>query len=123
MNINKDLVFKYLKGLLFFLVPFIVLTLLITILYYFDILNNQIIKYFKIIIIILSCLLGGFIIGRNSTSKGYLNGIKLSGIIVIIFLILNLIFKGFKWYHLVYYFIIIVTTTIGSMIGISLKKQ
>ena len=72
---------------------------------------------------IISTLSGGFIIGRNSTSKGYLNGIILSSIIVIIFLILNLIFKGFKWYHLVYYFIILVTTTIGSIIGISLKKQ
>ena len=121
--LNKEIIFKYLKGLLFFLVPFIILTLLITILYYFDIINNQIIKYFKIIIMILSCLLGGFIIGKNSTSKGYLNGIKLSSIVVIIFLILNLIFKGFKWYHLIYYFIIMVTTTIGSMIGISLKKQ
>ena len=122
MNINKEVIFKYLKGLLFFLVPFLVLTLLITILYYFDILNNQIIKYFKIVIVILSCLLGGFIIGRSSNSKGYLNGIKLSGIIIVIFLILNLILGGFKWYHLVYYLIILVTTTIGSMLGISLKK-
>ena len=122
MNINKEIIFKYLKGLLFFLVPFLVLTLLITILYYFDILNNQIIKYFKIVIVILSCLLGGFIIGRNSTSKGYLNGIKLSGIIIVTLLIFNLILGGFKWYHLVYYLIILVTTTIGSMLGISLKK-
>ena len=122
MNINKEVIFKYLKGLLFFLVPFLVLTLLITILYYFDILNNQIIKYFKIVIVILSCLLGGFIIGRSSNSKGYLNGIKLSSIIIVIFLILNLILGGFKWYHLVYYLIILVTTTIGSMLGISLKK-
>ncbi len=122
MNINKEIIFKYLKGFLFFLVPFLVLTLLITILYYFDILNNQIIKYFKIVIAILSCLLGGFIIGRSSTSKGYLNGIKLSSIIIVIFLILNLILGGFKWYHLVYYLIILVTTTIGSMLGISLKK-
>ena len=122
MNINKEIIFKYLKGFLFFLVPFLVLTLLITILYYFDILNNQIIKYFKIVIAILSCLLGGFIIGRNSTSKGYLNGIKLSGIIIVTLLIFNLILGGFKWYHLVYYLIILVTTTIGSMLGISLKK-
>ncbi len=122
MNINKKVIFKYLKGFLFFFIPFLISLLLITTFYYFDILNNQIIKYFKIIIIIISTLLGGFIVGYESESKGYLSGIKLSGLITLLFLILNLIFKGFKWYHLVYYLIIAITTTIGSMIGISFKK-
>ena len=115
-------ILKYLKGFLYFLVPFLVLLLIISILYYFDILNNQIIKYFKIAIILLSALAGGFYVGRNSINKGYLSGLKLSLGIVILFLIINLIIGGFKWYHLVYYLIIMITTCIGSMIGIN-KKQ
>ena len=115
-------ILKYLKGFLYFFVPFIVLLFIISILYYFDILNNQIIKYFKIIILLLSTLSGGFYIGKQSESKGYLSGLKLSGGIIFLFLIINLIMGGFKWYHLVYYLIIMVTTCIGSMIGIN-KKQ
>ena len=115
-------IIKYLKGFLVFLVPFLTLLLITTILYYFDILNNQVIKYFKIVIILLSAFSSGFYIGMKSTSKGYLSGLKLSASIVLLFLIINLLTKGFKWYHLVYYLIIIVTTSLGSMLGIN-KKQ
>ena len=115
-------ILKYLKGFLYFLVPFIVLLLIISTLYYFDILNNQVIKYFKIVIILLSALSGGFYVGRKSENKGYLSGFKLSLGIIILFLIINLIMRDFKWYHLVYYLIISITTCIGSMIGIN-KKQ
>ncbi len=113
---------NYLKGLLYFFIPFFTLILLISILYYFDILNNQVIKYFKIITLLVSSLVSGFYIGRKSISKGYLNGLKLSGGIAILFLIINLIMGGFKWYHLVYYLIMIVVTSIGSMLGINQKK-
>ncbi len=117
----KKTILKYLKGFLYFLIPFLVLLFIVSILYYFDILNNQVIKYFKIIILLLSTLASGFYIGRQSTSKGYLSGLKLSGGIVLLFLIINLIIGGFRWYHLVYYLIIMVTTCIGSMIGINKK--
>ncbi len=115
-------IIKYLKGLLYFFIPFISLLLIITIFYYFDILSNQVIKYFKFIIIILSSLISGFYVGKKSLSKGYLSGIKLSAIIVFIFLIINLIVGGFKWYHLVYYLIIILITSLGSMLGINKKE-
>jgi len=113
---------NYLKGFLLFLIPFIILLFILTIFYYFDILSNQTIKYFKIIILLFSCLLCGFYIGKNSPSKGYLNGIKSSLIIVVLLLLATLIMKSFKLYNLVYYLIIVITTTIGSMIGINKKK-
>lgn len=114
---------NYLKGLLYFFIPFLVLLFLITILYYFDILNNQIIKYFKFITLLLSSLTSGIFIGKKSLNKGYLNGIIQSLIIIIIFFITNLFFKEFKWYQLIYYLIIVITTCIGSMIGINRKKE
>ncbi len=113
---------NYIKGILFFLVPFIVLLFIITIFYYFDLLSNQSIKYFKIIILLLSCLSGGFYIGRKSQNKGYLNGIILSGIILACFFLINLFLGDLKWQVIIYYLIIVITTTIGSMIGINQKK-
>ena len=52
---------NYLKGLLYFFIPFFLLIILITTFYYFDILNNQIIKYFKMPRITLS----GYVLSRN----------------------------------------------------------
>ena len=114
---------NYLKGILFFLIPFIVLLFIITIFYYFDLLSNQSIKYFKIIILLLSCLSGGFYIGRKSQNKGYLNGIILSGIILTCFFLINLFLGDLKWQVIIYYLIIVITTTIGSMIGINQKSK
>ena len=114
---------NYLKGLLYFFIPFFLLIILITTFYYFDILNNQIIKYFKIIILLLSTFISGIYIGKNSLNKGYLSGIILSLIIVLIFFITNLFLDGFKIYQLIYYLIIILTTTIGAMFGINRKKE
>jgi len=118
---NKKILI-YLKCLLYFLVPFIFLLAITTLFYYFDILNNNIFKYFKIIILILSCLISGIYIGCKSSSKGYLKGISFSLIIIFIFFIINLFFKEFKWYQIIYYLIIMITTTIGSMIGINKKS-
>ena len=113
---------KYVKGMLFFLVPFITLLFIITIFYYFDILSNQSIKYFKFIILLLSCLIGGVYVGKQSKNKGYLNGIILSSIVLVFFFLITLFFGNFKWQILVYYLIIMLTTTIGSMIGINRKN-
>ena len=71
---------------------------------------------------ILASFISGFYIGHKSNSKGYLSGIKLSAIIVTSFLIINLATGGFKWYHLIYYLIIMLVTCLGSMIGINQKK-
>ena len=114
---------KFFKGFLVFLVPFISLLLLVTIFYYFDILNQNTMKYMKFIILLLSCLLSGIYIGRKSISKGYLNGIKLSGFIILFLLVFNLFIGSFKVSLLLYYTIIMITSTLGSMIGIGLMKK
>ena len=114
---------NYLKSFLYFLIPFIVLLFITTLFYYFDILSNNIIKYFKIIILLLSCFLSGFKIGKTSINKGYLKGISLGSIIIFLFFIITLITKSFKWYQLIYYLIILITTTLGSMIGINSNKS
>lgn len=115
---------KYLlKGLLFFFIPFVILLLVINTFYYFDIFSNNIIKYLKIIIVLLSSIISGFYIGYNSKDKGYLNGIKFSLIIVFLFFLSNLFISKFKFITIIYYLIIITVITIGSMIGINKKEK
>ena len=113
---------KYLISLLYFVVPFIVLLFISTLLYYFDIISNNGIKYLKLIITLISIFIGGFKIGIESNNKGYQKGLILSGIIIFIFIILSLLTKSFKISNLIYYLIILITGTIGSMIGIIKKR-
>ena len=110
---------NYLKSFLYFFIPFITLLLIFTILYYFDIINNNTMKYLKIIIIILSTFMGGFKIGKLSTSKGYSIGIILSLLIIFIFFIISIFTKNIRFNLFIYYLIITITTTLGSMIGIN----
>ena len=87
---------NYLKGLLFFFIPLLILLLIINTFYYFDILSNNIMKYLKIVIILFSSFLSGFYIGFKSNNKGYINGLKFSLIIIVIFLLSSLLIKEFN---------------------------
>ena len=114
---------NYLKSFLYFFIPFIILLFITTLLYYFNLINNNVIKYLKIITLILSTFIGGFNIGKLSNSKGYIKGIILGLIIVFIFFIVSLFTKSFKVTLIIYYLIIIITTALGSIIGINKNHQ
>jgi len=120
---------KYLKDLGFSLIYIIssilILTLFITILSYFNIMGDKVVSVFKIIIPIISLLIGGFYIGKRSTKKGFIEGLKLGLIFSIILVIFNYLGLGnsFKVKYLLFYLILIITSILGSMIGINRKKE
>ena len=110
---------NYLKSFLFFLIPYVILLLLLTILYYYDLLNNNIIKYLKLFILIITTFFSGYKIGKIYNSKGYLKGLTIGIIIVLLFLLISIFLKSFKWQSLIYYFIILITSTIGGILGVN----
>ena len=113
----------YLKALgLSFLLLF-TFSMIINFLYYFDIINNNTIKYLKMFLAILSFFISGIYIGKNSVNKGYLNGLKLSIITVLIMIILAIIFNNLNITLIIYYLIITICITFGSMIGINKKNN
>ena len=114
-----------LKSLLISIVLFLVFTLIVTILNYFNLLSINGINISKIIIPVLSILIGSFYLGTTVKNKGWLEGIKLSIIIILILLITNLLIlkNGFEIKNLIYYLIILVSSMVGSMIGINKKKK
>ncbi len=112
------------KSLLYIFSIIIISTFMITTLNYFNIIGTKIIAILKVLIILIAMFVGGYLIGKNSKQKGWLEGIKLSGIIIsilILFKYLGLQDK-FSINHLVYYLILIISCTLGSMIGINRKK-
>lgn len=120
---------KFIKKIFFPLLIMISIILvspiIISILSYFGLFNSKITSIFKIITSLISFLIGGFLIGKRSDKKGYMEGLKLS----IIFLILNVVLSIFlldtplKIKNVLYYVILIITCMFGSIMGIQKKTS
>lgn len=101
------------------------LTIILTIMSYFDVFGEKITTIFKILIPIISLFIGGIQIGKKSIKKGWLEGLKLSLIFIIILLIFNYLGlnKNFEAKNILFYIILIISTMFGSMIGINKNKE
>ncbi len=120
---------KFLKNIsnsfLYILISILILTFITTIFNYFEIFSYKTINILEIIIIIIAMFLGGYKLGQKSNKKGYIEGIKL-GIIFSIFLVIfnYLAFDNpFKIKYLLFYIILIASSSLGSMIGINKKNN
>ena len=116
-----NIFYKYLKSLIIFLSSLIIIPAFLTI---FNLLKINTSRILIIIIGSILMLIVGFITGKSSNSKGYLNGLIISIISIIILILLSLIFS-FKLNinSLIYYVILVISTTLGSMIGINIKSK
>lgn len=113
--------YKYIKSLIIFLTSIVLIPVFLTIFNLFKLKTN------RIMIIIIGAILMfiiGLILGKQSESKGYLNGLLLSVITILLLVITSLIFKfPLNINTLIYYVILIITTILGSMIGINKKTK
>lgn len=98
--------------------------LIFTTLNYFDIINNKFLTILEILTIIMSTTIGGLLFGKSSKEKGWLEGIKLGTIFIFLLFIIDLLFIHFFSFKILFYdLILILSTMIGSMIGISKKTN
>ena len=110
-------------SLLYFFSIIFIGNIFVTLFSYFNIFNNNIISILKLLIAILGMFISSYILGRASEKKGYIEGIKLGGIVIFIFIVITLLLKEFSIRGLVYYLILLSTSVFGSMLGISMKKN
>ena len=116
--------FKYwVISLIHFIGIFLVTTLIVTILYYFNLIDSGIVYIIKYIIPIISISISGYIMGSHSKEKGYLSGIKIGASIILVFLVLVLLFDKISIKTLLYYVILMLISILGSMLGINLQKK
>ena len=113
---------KYLISTGFTLGAIVIFTLIISVLNYFELLNDSVINILKIVITAISPLIGGVYIGTHSTRNGYQSGIKFGIVFALLCFILALIFKMLSWGFIVLGVIVIAFSMIGSMIGINNRK-
>lgn len=115
---------KYFKSILYIIISILIFNILLTIGNYYDIIGNNINIYLKLTTIIISLFIGGFYIGKNSSNKGYIEGIKIGLIIILIEFLLNLsLIHKIKFNIIIYYIITLSSTTLGSILGINKKSK
>ena len=115
---------KIIMSLFFAFISIIILTFLFTVLNYFDIIENRFMNISKIIIPLFSLGVGGFILGKNSVKNGWLEGIKLGLIVILLIIIGNLVFKqSLNLKDLIFYLLLLFSSIFGSMFGINIKKE
>lgn len=116
---------KYLKSLGLILLSILLLSILIGTLSYFNILNTKSIKVFEIIATIISMLIGGIYLGKNSVRKGFIEGIKIGLFMIMFLFIFNLLAfdQAFNISIFFFYIIILISSILGSILGINKKSS
>lgn len=102
----------------------IILGLVLNTLYYFDIINNNVYNIMKMIIVLIVLFINAFFLGKESLKYGIVEGLKLGAFFLLIMFVLKLIINsGFDIRTLIYTFIILLTTSLGAIIGINKKEK
>ena len=111
------------KFTLTLLLSIMILCFLLSIFYYYDIINNNIYNIMKLIIVIATLFINAILLGKNTNKYGLVEGLKLGGIFIIIMIIIKAIFNSnFDIRFFIYSIIILLTTSVGSIIGINKKE-
>lgn len=115
----------YLKYIAYTSLSIFLSLLILTTMYYFNILSTNIINYLRPFIVLLNIFISSYIIGKKSEKNGYLEGIKFGIFMLFIFMFISLLFfkEGIKPRIIIYDFIIIGISMFGSMLGISKEKK
>lgn len=116
---------KITKPILYIIIFIIGLTLFGTLLNYLNILNGKMLSIYEIISILISSFAGGFINGKRSDKKGWLDGLKLSLIFLVLLTIFNYLAlnTSLSFKSIVFYVIVSISIIFGSMIGINKKIE
>lgn len=119
-----DKIKYYLKqtGILSFKI--LIETIITSTMYYFHIINDFINNVLILLLPIISVFITTFKMGKNAKNKGYLEGIKMSVIIILLLILLNVIlFRQFDLKTIIFYTSILLSSLLGSMLGINKSKD
>lgn len=108
---------------MWFFIILLIGTLILTLINYFDIMSDKIVSIMRFIIPMIAMFVSSYRLGKSSDKKGYLEGLKFGGIIILIFMGLVIILDKLSFNSMLYYLILLLTSVMSSMIGINRKKM
>lgn len=116
---------KYLLKYLGYYAAFLFLTIILTSLLNLIGVNSTITNFIILLYNIASFLLFGIKTGKKANSKGYIAGLKISGLFLTLLFIINLFTmnKVFTLSTFIYYIILLLVGVFGGMLGINKKEE
>lgn len=118
-----SILIKYGKSFLLTLLEIILLTILFSTIYYFEWISTPTFQILKLLSFLLCLFYNSFLLGRVCSKRGYLEGLKLGGLLLLFIFIICFSFDKIHFSLLLYNTIILSTTVLGSMVGIAKKKN
>lgn len=114
--------FFYFKSILFLLLYLLLGSILSSIFYLYTNMSYNV----NCLILFIWSAIGLFVInflnGKRTNQKGYLEGLKLGGLVILLFFIISLFTKDFiSLSKIIYYGVLILISIIASSIGINFK--
>ena len=102
----------------------LVLGLILSTLYYFDLINNNVYNISKMLIVLISLFTYSYLLGKHSEKYGLIEGLKLGAFFLIIMILIKIIINdAFNIRTIIYIIIILLTTGIGGVLGINKKEK
>ena len=107
-----------------FIIYCFIISIILTTLNYFHITYTKESNIISLILMIIIFSIIGFKFGKKAIKKGYLEGLKIGSSLIFLFIIINILFfhSSFRFNQLIYYTVLILSSTLGSMLGISKKE-
>lgn len=115
---------RYLRGIGFILGSFVIFLILLSLGYYLNLFSSNVVSYLKLLFPVLSMMLGGFFIGKRSKQKGWLEGIKLGILLLVLFFLLSYLGFGIGLNLKMFFYqlILLLSCIFGSILGINRQK-
>ena len=113
---------KYINKVIELFIISFISTIVLSIFSYNNIIKEDFVSVIQLFILFSTIFIISYNLGKTKQKDGYLEGIKFGGIIVILFLILNILFvKDLNISKLIYYILMVVLSIIGSILVINKK--
>lgn len=116
---------KYLFKTLGYYAIFLILIIFICSLLNLIGVNSTITNLVLFIFNLMAFFIFGFKNGKKAASKGYIAGLKMSGLFILVLIVINL-FTAKNFFNvttIIYYILLILAGTFGGMMGINKKEE
>lgn len=98
--------------------------IIITTFAHFNLISYKTVSVLSFIFMCLLFMYNGFSLGKKSNKRGFLSGLMIGAINIILVLLIGIILRsipGFK--SLIYFAVLLLSSTLGGMFGINFKKE
>ena len=115
---------KIFLNMAYFLMSLIIYLLIMTIFASLNVMSYKLISIMSFIYTILIFTFFGFKLARNTNKRGFLSGIFMGLANIFLMLLLSLIFNvSLDFKVIIYYLILIISSTLGGIVGINFKRK